>query len=175
MCPAKPFDRIDGSPYQFNQAAMVTYSTHVTTNFYFNTFNTTVSIQNAIKSAAYVGRLTYTNKAFDQAKVLFQPGKGVRDAALAKNEVLILSDGQSSSRTLAQTAVGKLKLVADIYGLMIGNFTQAGMDELTKCVSFPKNEHLFSIKYFSQFKDLVNALEAKKIQAGDKWCAPFTP
>jgi hypothetical protein len=76
LCPIPPFDRIVGFPYQYNQAAMLTYSTDVLTNFYFNTHNTTVSIQNAIKSAAYVGRLTYTNKAFDRAKVLFQPGTG---------------------------------------------------------------------------------------------------
>jgi hypothetical protein len=57
---------------------------------------------------------------------------------------------------------------------MIGTFSQTGMDELTEYVSFPKIEHLFSIKYFSEFKNLVNALEAEKIKAGDKWCAPFT-
>jgi hypothetical protein len=75
LCPAKPFDRIPGYPYQYNQASMVTYSTDVFKNFDFNEYNTTGSIQNAIKSAVYVGRLTYTDKAFDQARVLFQPGK----------------------------------------------------------------------------------------------------
>jgi hypothetical protein len=67
LCPIDPFSRTVGFPYLYNQAAMVTYSTHVTTNFYFNTFNTTVSVQNAIKSATYEGLSTYTNKAFDRS------------------------------------------------------------------------------------------------------------
>jgi hypothetical protein len=77
LCPINPFDRIVGFPYQYNQAAMVTYSTNVTTNFYFNTYDTTVSIQTAIENAVYVGSGTNTNKAFDRAKVFFQPGTGI--------------------------------------------------------------------------------------------------
>jgi hypothetical protein len=74
LCPIRPFDR--RFPYQYNQAAMVTYSTNVFTNFYFNTYSTTLSIQNAIRSVPYLGGLTYTNKAFDRARALCQPGTG---------------------------------------------------------------------------------------------------
>jgi hypothetical protein len=76
LCPTAPFDKIAGFPYQYNQAAMLTYSTNVVENFDFNRYSTTVNIQNAIKRVRYVGGGTNTNKAFDQARGLFQPNKG---------------------------------------------------------------------------------------------------
>jgi hypothetical protein len=76
LCPNSPFDKIAGSPYQYNQAAMLTFSTNVAENFDFSTYSTTMSIQSALKRAKYVGGGTNTNKAFDRAVGLFQPSKG---------------------------------------------------------------------------------------------------
>ncbi|XP_060562483.1 vitrin-like [Ruditapes philippinarum] len=173
LCPTAPFDKIAGSPYQYNQAAMLTYSTNVVENFDFNRYSTTVNIQNAIKRVRYAGGGTSTNKAFDQARGLFQPNKGVRDAARAKREVLILTDGRSNSQSQTLAAVRKLKLEADVYGLMIGSFSTSGMNELTQYVSSPINEHLFCIENFQQLKDLLALIEDTKKKAGVDWCAPF--
>ncbi|XP_060559913.1 matrilin-3-like [Ruditapes philippinarum] len=173
LCPNSPFDMIAGSPYQYNQAAMVTYSTNVVTNFNFNTYSTTVGIQRAIMRAVYVGGSTNTYKAFDQARSLFQPSNGVRVATRAKREVLILTDGRSTNQAQTLAAVERLKPVADIYGLMIGSYSSAGMNELTKYVSSPINEHLFYIQNYQQLKDLLRLIETEKQHAGANWCAPF--
>jgi hypothetical protein len=50
LCPNSSFDKIAGSPYQYNQAIRLTYSTNVVENFDFNTYSTIVSIQKALKS-----------------------------------------------------------------------------------------------------------------------------
>ena len=76
LCPIPPFDRIINFPYQYNQAAMVTYSTGVVNNFDFSTYSTTVDVQNAILRARYEGRQTNTHLAFDTARSLFNPSKG---------------------------------------------------------------------------------------------------
>ena len=74
--PTPPFDKIAGSPYQYNQAAMVTFSTSVVENFDFNAYDTTTEIQQAIMGANYEGLLTNTHLAFDMAKSMFDPSKG---------------------------------------------------------------------------------------------------
>ncbi|XP_060562470.1 uncharacterized protein LOC132722054 isoform X4 [Ruditapes philippinarum] len=175
LCPNAPFNKIAGSPYQYNQAAMLTYSTYVVENFDFNTYNTTASIQNAINSVRYVGRGTNTNKAFDQARGLLQPSKGVRDSARAKREVLILTDGRSNSQSLTLAAVKKLTLEADVYGLMIGSFTIEGINELTQYVSSPAYQHLFALPSFKELKYLIDFIKTGKMMNGANWCAPFNP
>ncbi|XP_060562462.1 uncharacterized protein LOC132722054 isoform X3 [Ruditapes philippinarum] len=173
LCPNNPFDKIPGFPYQYNQAAMLTFSSEVVENFDFNTYNTTARIQNAINSVIYLDGTTDTKQAFDQARGLFLPSKGVRDATRVKREVLILTDGRSNNPSQTLAAVKKLKLVADVYGLMIGGFSKAGMNEVTQYVSSPISEHLFCIENFQQLRDLLELIEATKTNAKEDWCAPF--
>ena len=72
-------------------------------------------------------------------------------------------------------AVEKLRGVADVYGLMIGSFTNNGMDELTQYVSSPINQHLFYLKNYRALQKLVDKIEEWKSRAGAYWCAPFNP
>jgi uncharacterized protein YegL len=75
LCPENPFNKENGQ-YQYNQAAMLTFSSTVEQNFDFNDHATTEDIQGAISKAMYNGGGTNTAEAFMQAIEMFQSSKG---------------------------------------------------------------------------------------------------
>ncbi|KAH3867899.1 hypothetical protein DPMN_031036 [Dreissena polymorpha] len=83
----------------------------------------------------------------------------MRNSTDVKQEVLILTDGQSNCVGNVTSAALKLQEKADVFGLMIGINTQSGMNELTNYVSYPKNKHLFAIEGFQALEALVNEIE----------------
>lgn len=87
-----------------------------------------------------------------------------------KQEVLILSDGQSNCGGDAIEAAKSLQEVADVTALIIGHQSASGIAEMTAYVSPPVNSHLFVINGFNELKIFVDFLESKiqNIQ-----CAPF--
>ncbi|XP_045158271.2 matrilin-3-like [Mercenaria mercenaria] len=174
LCPSdKPFDKVAGQPYQYNQAAMLTYSHIIQETFDFKRYSKTSNIQNAISKATFFGRGTNTAEAFRRAKGLFTSAKGARDPTRAKREVLILTDGKSDNAAKTFAAVESLKRVADVYGLMTGRFSSNGMKELTKYVSAPINEHLFYVQNYQVLRKLVEYIQNSKNAAGPNWCATF--
>lgn len=76
-----------------------------------------------------------------------------------KQEVLIISDGQSNCRLNATTEAIRLHAVADVFGLMIGKQSDTGMKELSSFVSAPQNTHLFAIDKYQDLKRLVDLVE----------------
>jgi hypothetical protein len=75
LCPENPFNKMNGQ-YQYNQAAMLTFSSTVYQNFDFDDYATTEDIQGAISKAMYYGGGTNTAEAFIQAIGMFQSSKG---------------------------------------------------------------------------------------------------
>ncbi|XP_060561039.1 uncharacterized protein LOC132720832 [Ruditapes philippinarum] len=75
LCPENPFEKVNGQ-YQYNQAAMLTFSTTVHQHFDFDDHATTEDIQGAISKAMYYGGGTNTAEAFIQAIGMFKSSKG---------------------------------------------------------------------------------------------------
>lgn len=95
---------------------------------------------------------------------------GMRTRADVKQEVLILSDGQSNCGGNATAEAIALHPTADVFGLMIGVTSANGQKELSSYVSEPLNEHLFAIKNFQDLKKLVDLIDQ---QLQTTKCAPF--
>ena len=95
---------------------------------------------------------------------------GMRTRTDVKQEVLILSDGNSNCGGNATIAAKALQLKAEVFGLMIGSHSQGGMDELTSYVSTPVHEHLFAVASFRELRDLVDYIQS---QISLIQCAPF--
>ncbi|XP_053399252.1 collagen alpha-1(XII) chain-like [Mercenaria mercenaria] len=171
LCPFdKTFDMDYNNPYQHQQLAMLTYSTTIEENFFFNTYSKTADVLQAISQATYQGLMTNTAGAFKKARNMFQTSRGARDSTKVKREVLIVTDGLSNTGGDAVAAAKELSKVADVYGLMIGKFSAAGMTELTDYVSTPASKHLFNLDDFESLTLLVEALEINKRLHPD-WCA----
>ncbi|XP_053395027.1 uncharacterized protein LOC128555743 [Mercenaria mercenaria] len=169
LCPSdKPSDKVAGQPYQYNQAAMLTYSQMVEETVDFKRYNTTSDIQNAISRATHFARSTNTAEAFRRAKGLFTTAKSARDPARAKREVLILTDGQSDNAAETLAEAESLKHVAEVYGLITGSFLSDGMKELTKYVSAPINEYLFYVQDYQVLGKLVAYIQDSKKILGPK-------
>jgi hypothetical protein len=77
LCPkGKSFDVVDNAPYQHHQLAMITFSTTVVENFFFNSYEKTYNVLNAITEAKYLGGYTNTAGAFRKAKEMFEKIRG---------------------------------------------------------------------------------------------------
>lgn len=96
----------------------------------------------------------------------------MRTDGKVKQEVLILTDGQSNCGGDAIEAAKQLQDTADVFALVIGNFSASGVDELTKYVSEPISKHLFAVKQLQDFRILVETV-AEDIAHGGVVCAPF--
>lgn len=94
----------------------------------------------------------------------------MRADSSVKQEVLILSDGQSNCGGDAIQAAKDLQDIAEVTALIIGSQSASGITEMTRYVSIPVNTHLFVIYGFQELKLLVDYIESK-IQSIT--CAPF--
>ncbi|XP_052264933.1 collagen alpha-1(XIV) chain-like isoform X1 [Dreissena polymorpha] len=155
LCPiSDPFDS------RFQRAALLEYSSDVREIFDFDDKPNTKLVQQGVNSMPYMNAGTCTTTAFNYAyNNMFNTTKGMRNSTDVKQEVLILTDGQSNCVGNVTSAALKLQEKADVFGLMIGINTQSGMNELTNYVSYPKNKHLFAIEGFQALEALVNEIE----------------
>ncbi|XP_052219828.1 cartilage matrix protein-like [Dreissena polymorpha] len=166
LCPVpNPFD----SNYQ--RAALLQYSSTVQEIFDFNDKPSTNLVQQGINSMIYDAGITCTGDAFNYAyNNMFTTAKGMRTSPDVKQEVLIITDGQSNCGVNAIAAAANLQTKADVFGLMIGYHTPAGEAELTSYVSYPINTHLFAINGMQDLEQLVNLIDS---QLSTVPCAPF--
>lgn len=167
LCPLdNPFEQ------GYQHVAMLRYSTRVSEIFDFKTHTSTTAVQNGINQTSYDKGLTCTDLAFNHVRDMYTPEKGARFVDGVKREVLIITDGLSNCGD-AVAAAKEVHEIADVFGLMIGTYSQYGMDELTKYVSTPAATHLFSIPNYHMLAELVDLIVAEKRERGQNWCAHF--
>ncbi|WAR04019.1 COCA1-like protein [Mya arenaria] len=154
----------------YQRAALIEFSSNVREIFDFNDKANTLAVQQGVKGMPYFGGSTCTATAFNFARnTMFTAVKGMRNSD-AKQEVLILTDGESNCGGDAVQAAKLLDKTAKVYGLMIGNHSTAGMQKLTNYVSSPKKEHLFALENARELSQLVDLVEQ---QLKSIRCAPF--
>ena len=83
----------------------------------------------------------------------------MRKSSNVKQEVLILTDGESNCDSDVVQAAEDLRVVADVCVLVIGRRSDAGMDELKSYVSAPRDEHLFAIEGYQDLEKLLDLVE----------------
>ncbi|WAR04020.1 COCA1-like protein [Mya arenaria] len=148
-------------PFKGNQqAALIEFSSTVREIFDFNDKANTLAVQQGVKGMPYSGGSTCTATAFNYA----------RNTMFTAAKVLIVTDGKSNCGGDAVQAAKLLDKTANVYGLMIGRHSTAGMQELSDYVSSPKNQHLFTLENARELRQLVDLVEQ---QLKSVPCAPF--
>ncbi|WAR04018.1 COCA1-like protein [Mya arenaria] len=155
----------------YQQAALIEFSSTVREIFDFNDKTNTLAVQQGVKGTPYSGGDRCTATAFNYARnTMFTAAKGMRSRPDVKQVVLILTGGQSNCGGDAVHAAKLLDKTANVYGLLIGRHSTAGMHELSNYVSSPKNQHLFTLENARELSQLVDLLEQ---QLKSVPCAPF--
>ncbi|KAK3106142.1 hypothetical protein FSP39_013591 [Pinctada imbricata] len=112
------------------------------------------------------------NNSFYHRLGVIQFSTGARPPAVAKKQVLILTDGMWNCDGDPVAASKRLQTVADVYGFMIGINSKAGRRKLEKVISEPLLNHLFAVKDFSKFNVVVRQLRTT-IKRGRLQCKEF--
>lgn len=95
---------------------------------------------------------------------------GMRTSSNVKQEVLLISDGQSNCGYPAVEAAKRLSGIADVFALFVNSVSDAGQKELHSYVSTPVETHLFAVSDYQNLTELV-AYIGKHINKIT--CAPF--
>lgn len=83
----------------------------------------------------------------------------MRTQSSVKQEVLILTDGMSNCGGNATQEALELQEFADVFGLIIGNSSLRGQDEIASYLSPPIPNHLFAVESIRSLKLLVDAVD----------------
>ncbi|CAG2188321.1 COL12A [Mytilus edulis] len=158
LCPVPdPFNsrRLNG----YNRAALIQFSTNAVEEFDFDDKHGIAELKAAIQAVPYQNGMTCTGDAFYKAIQMFTSSKGARQGT--KHEVLIVTDGKSNCGRSISTVVPMLHAKADVFGLMIGDFSPDGKRELASYVSKPVVDHLFAVDDFRDLERLLNLIKGE--------------
>ncbi|GAB1598869.1 collagen alpha-1(XII) chain-like, partial [Argonauta hians] len=159
-----------GQSFQDNRIAAMHFSDFVYEDFPFNKSFLEEEVAYNIRQMPKHSGSTCTGDAFNYARVvMLKPEKGMRPDSQSIKDVLILTDGHSNCGSKVKIAAEKLKKVANVYALAIGMW-QKQRDEIRSYASSPAEDHLFSLKYFSDLPDFMEGVRAYSQQV---YCVPF--
>ncbi|KAK3105890.1 hypothetical protein FSP39_007994 [Pinctada imbricata] len=156
----------------YHRLGVIQFSTVTEDIFNLDRYNNLGAIKGAIRSIKYMKKKTCTDKAFDAAYRMITQDGGARLPAVAKKQVLILTDGMWNCDGDPVAASKRLQTVADVYGFMIGINSKVKRRKLEKVISEPLLNHLFAVKNFSKFNVVVRQL-GKTIKRGPLQCKEF--
>ncbi|XP_052812893.1 fibropellin-1-like isoform X2 [Mya arenaria] len=153
------------------KAALLVYNSRVYEIFDFNDLHNTKEVQAKILSVTFTDGITLTEAAFEYARThMLSRNKGMRFRADVKQEVLLITDGESNHPADTIKAAKELQQYATVYALAIGSISPEGQKEISGSVSTPPSVHLFSIPGFGDLKTLVDEIARQVHQAQ---CARF--
>ncbi|CAI9723647.1 Hypothetical predicted protein [Octopus vulgaris] len=159
-----------GQSFQDNRIAAIHYSDFVYEDFPFNKSYLEEEVAYNIRQIPKHSGSTCTGDAFNYARVvMLKPEKGMRPDSQSIKDVLILTDGNSNCGSKVKIAADRLKKVANVYALAIGMW-QKQRSEIKSYASSPAEDHLFSLKYFS---DLPDFMEGVRTYSQQVYCVPF--
>lgn len=93
----------------------------------------------------------------------------MRTDSLVDKEVLILTDGRSNCGGDVLASALKLQRKATVFSLLIGTYSSRGVREVLNYVTTPAPNHLFAIKTYQGFDDLISLLKTQN----NMQCMPF--
>lgn len=147
-----------------NRVSVVTFDQRVVLNFDFNDHLSLASVQKAVRRVTPLRGATCTGSAIKYVYefILGNLTSGIRPYGRSDKDVLILTDGLSNCGEEVEKWAPLLKLRANVFSLLIGSYTQAGILQIESMVSDPVPTHLFSLQNYNQFEELVSRIKSSK-------------
>ncbi|XP_069121966.1 uncharacterized protein [Argopecten irradians] len=145
------------------RVAMVTYSTHARTRFYFNTYNSKSDVSNAIDSIPFDAGSTATDEALKKVlNDVFQVSHGSRLDAV--KVLVVITDGVSNDR------LNTIHAAEDIHANNIVTFTigvgsHINNEELNDIATSPSCTHVMTVSGFTDLKALKQEIQEKTCKA----------
>lgn len=143
------------------QVGLVTFSSSAHNIFYFDTYSDQASLLKALDSVPYQSGSTYTNKGLQYARLFHLNGYQHHHRTNAKQIVVVLTDGQSTSPSDTTYQAKRLHdLGAEVYAIGIGN--NVNTHELQNIAD--SAHHVFQVSGF-------NALEGIQRELNQEACS----
>lgn len=141
------------------RVGVYTFSTIVRRKFYLNEHFDKRRLQEAIKRIPYYGGGTNTHLALETLRIsAFKEENG--DRKNAPNIAIIITDGQSSNKTLTILESSRLKKENVVmFSIGIGNNLREL--ELKAMASEPVPEHMFTVDNFGALQGIANKITTK--------------
>ncbi|XP_045162007.2 collagen alpha-1(XII) chain-like [Mercenaria mercenaria] len=136
------------------QVAMLTFSTRTEISWYLNRYSTKQDLLAAVGSASYHGGVTHTNAALKVVReqvLTYAHG----DRQMAKNVVIVLTDGQSNDKLDTIKEAQTLHSVSDdVISIAIGSGINA--QEIQAIAT--DNHHVFDLRSYSALNTIFSNL-----------------
>lgn len=147
-----------------NRVSVVTFDQRVVLNFDFDDHLSLADVQKAVRRVTPMRGATCTGNAIKYVYefILGNLTSGIRPYGRSDKDVLILTDGLSNCGVEVDKWAPLLKLRANVFSLLIGSYTQAGILQIESMVSDPVPTHLFSLQNYNQFEELVTRIKSSK-------------
>lgn len=137
------------------QVSMVTFSSHTNVNWFLNKYSTKPALLHAINNnISYSGGTTHTNQALSAVEnYVLVPTHG--DRPMAKNVVIVITDGQSNDKVSTIKEAQKLHAISDdVISIAIGSGINA--QEIQAIAT--DNHHVFDLHSYSALNTIFNNL-----------------
>ncbi|XP_063736075.1 collagen alpha-6(VI) chain-like [Eleginops maclovinus] len=146
---------LDVSPTRV-RVGIVTYNNITTPRVYLDSFNHKDELLNYIKILPYNGGSTKTGGAlkFTLDNVLIK-GKGCRKEKGVQQVAVVITDGESQDN-VGEEAIILRRAGVTIYAVGIENASET---QLLEMASHPPDQHVFSLKSFTELKPLKQSLQ----------------
>lgn len=137
------------------QFSVVTFSSDVAPQFYFNTHHTRNQVIRAIQSTNYLGTGTNTSAALRFAtEESFKPEHGAR--VNASKIAIVITDGHSLEQAATANQASELQKVAEVFAIGIG--PDVDQRELESIATGHGHSHIVQVKGFDLLKTIQKQL-----------------
>ncbi|XP_033732112.1 uncharacterized protein LOC117321712 [Pecten maximus] len=145
------------------RVAMVTYSTHATTRFFLDTYNSKSDVSTAIDNIPFDSGTTATDEALKKTLTeVFQVSHGSRTDAV--KVLIVITDGASNDRLNTLHAAEAIH-VNNIVTFTIGVGSHINQGELNAIATSPSCTHVMTVSGFTDLTALKQEIQEKTCRA----------
>ncbi|XP_053400755.1 collagen alpha-6(VI) chain-like [Mercenaria mercenaria] len=148
------------------QFSVVTYSSDVRNDFFFNKYNSRNAVLHAIRNIQYMGQGTNTSAALNFVRThTLLPANGARTNST--KFVIVITDGRSNDQDLTKKEAQLLHTKAEVISIGIG----PGVDN-TELSNIASNHHVVKVNSFALLNTIKKQLTDLACESGS---CPFKP
>ena len=137
------------------QFSVLTFSSGVSPEFYFNTYHSRHDVIRAIQRVNYLGTGTNTSVALNYARLeMFLPFRGAR--ANASKIAIVITDGHSIDQTSTSKEAAELQKIAEVFAIGVG--PDVDQNELKAIASGSGGSHIVQVNSFDLLKTIQKQL-----------------
>ncbi|XP_046370521.2 collagen alpha-4(VI) chain-like isoform X2 [Haliotis rufescens] len=140
------------------QIALATFSTTTTPAFWFNDYDTSTDLMNAIDKVKYLGGNTHTESALKLGETAFTAANGARNNS--NHLIIILTDGQSSDKTQTKAAANSVHNAGtQVIAIGIGN--SIDQQEIKDIASGDGDQNAFAVADFDALQTIEKEIQSQ--------------